>query len=232
MFNNIKAGVTGVVLAVLAFGGFSVALAASSRSGLDLLKAPVAALSAAAPAAAGTKWTMGQISAIGSDNFTFKAPLGGAHVVVVNDQTLYFGSDAQASNFAGLKVGDRVLDAAATSADGKVTAKLVIDLGVKTGHRGQSGPRDIGVVTAVNSNQQSFTFKDRQGKVSELFTDTNTTITDRAGGATTFADIQSGARLVVRAEQRADGKWWAVAIRLGQPAKTTKPPASAGTAQS
>jgi hypothetical protein len=223
MPGKIKSVVVSLVLGALAFGGFSVALAASSAPGLDALKAPLAALSPAS-AADDVSWAMGQISAIGSDNFTVMAPLGGTHVVYVNDQTLYFNHAAQASPFAALQVGDRVLGAS-TSAGGTATARLVIDLGLKTiDKRG-----GIGAVTGVNSGQQSFTFKDRHGTLSEVFTDANTKITDRDGNAKTFAGIQTGMRLFVHLEQRADGQWWAIDIKLGQAAK---PAASTSTNQS
>jgi hypothetical protein len=232
MLSKIKVTVISIVLAALAFGGFSVALAASSPSSTGALAAPAlpaaanaAALASATPAPAtaapttalGTTWAMGLITAVASDNFTLQGPLGGVHVVYVNDQTQYFNRDAQASRFAALQVGDRVLGAA-TVADSKATAKLVIDLGARTDYRG------IGVASAVNSAEQSFTFVNRRGVVWEFYTDANTKITDKQGSAKTFADIQPGARMFVHAEKRADGKWWPVDIKLG---KTVPPAASA-----
>ena len=224
MFSKLKVTVISIVLAAVAFGGFSVALAASSPSSTGASAAP-AAPTAATPApstaatAPGTTWAMGQISAIAADNFTLKGPLGGVHVVYVNDQTQYFNRDVQAGSFAALHVGDRVLGAAVV-AGGKATAKLVIDLGARTSYRG------IGVASAVNSVEQSFTFVNRRGVVWEFYTDASTKITDKQGAAKTFGDIQPGARMFVHAEKRADGKWWAVEIKLG---KTVPAPASANS---
>ena len=221
MFNKIKLTIISILLAALAFGGFSVALAASSPSSPGASAAPaVPAAATPAPstaaAAPGTTWAMGQISAIAADNFTLKGPLGGVHVVYVNDQTQYFNRDVQPGSFAALHVGDRVLGAAVV-AGGKATAKLVIDLGARTSYRG------IGVASAVNSAEQSFTFVNRRGVVWEFYTDASTKITDKQGAAKTFADIQPGTRMFVHAEKRADGKWWAVEIKLG---KTVPAPAS------
>ena len=230
MFSKIKVTLVSIVLVALAFGGFSIALAASTPASTHAPVAASASLTVAAaptpvsPVAAspavtttsGTTWAMGQISAIAADNFTLKGPLGGVHVVYVNDQTQYFNRDAQAGSFAALHVGDRVLGAAAVDG-GKATAKLVIDLGARTGYRG------IGVATTVNSAEQSFTFVNRRGVVWEFYTDASTKITDKQGAAKTFADIQPGTRMFVHAEKRADGKWWAVEIKLG---KTVPPAAS------
>jgi hypothetical protein len=228
MFGKIKLTVISLVLGALAFGGFSVALAASTPAAPSHASSPAAqaALSAAAtpaPSAStvttGTTWAAGQITAIATDNFTLKGPLGGVHIVYVNDQTVYYNRAGEASSFAALQVGDRVLGAA-NVADGKATAKLVIDLGVRTEYRGG------GVATAVNSAEQSFSFVNRQGRLWEFYVDANTKITDKSGAAKTFADIQPGTRLFVHAEKRADGKWWAVDIKVGKtvtPATSTNP---------
>lgn len=224
MFGKIKLIVVSIVLSALAFGGFSVALAASAPTTPELSgpAAPVALAPATGMVAlsttavtTGTTWAGGQITALAADNFTFKGPLGGVHVVTVNDQTLYYTRDGQPGSFADLQVGDRVLGAA-TVADGKATAKLVIDLGVKTDYRG------VGVASAVNSTEQSFSFVNRHGRLWEFYVDASTKITDKSGATKTFADIQPGTRLFVHAEKRADGKWWAVEIKIGK----TAPPAT------
>ena len=215
MFSKIKGVLTSVVLAALAFGGFSVALAASSSHGLD---DPKSALSAASAA---VSWNMGQITAVGSDSFTVTTPLGGQHVVYINDQTAYYNHIGQSSNFAALQVGQRVLGTASTTAGGKVTAGRVINLSIKRIHH----HRRYGDARAVNSAQQSFTFSDRHGVVSEVFVDANTKITDGAGNPKTFAGIQAGMHLYVHSEKRPDGRWWALDIKLGQP----QPPAATST---
>jgi hypothetical protein len=216
MFSKIKAVVVSVVLVALAFGGFSVALAASSTPNSEAPAAATPPAPTVAAVAPGTNWAMGVISALGADNFTVTGPQGGTHQVYVNAQTLYYNRNAQPSNFAALQVGDRVFGAATKDADGKATAKLVIDLGARTNYQG------IGVASAVNSGEQSFTFVNRRGRVWDFYVDANTRITDKQGNAKTFADIQPGARLFVQAEKRADGKWWAVDIKIGTPASSSQ----------
>ena len=227
MFGKIKLTVVSIVLGALAFGGFSVALAASTPSSpiltgaAPVVQAAAAATQAPSPTAvtSGTTWAAGQITAIATDNFTLKGPLGGMHVVYVNDQTVYYTRTGTTGSLADLQVGDRVLSAAPL-VDGKATARLVVDLGVRTEYRG------AGVATAVNSAEQSFSFVNRQGRLWEFYVDANTKITDKSGAAKTFADIQPGTRLFVHAEKRADGKWWAVEIKLGKtvtPATSTNP---------
>lgn len=234
MLSKIKVAFISIALAALAFGGFSVALAASSApagsaaaSNSAALANGPAAVTPAAPTTTGVNWAMGVISALGTDNFTVAGPLGGTHVVYVNGQTLYFNRSAQPSNFAALQVGDRVFGAASIGSDGSApaaaTATLVIDLGVRSDYRG------IGVASAVNSTDQSFTFVNRAGRVWDFYMDANTKITDQKGNAKTFADIHVGTRLAVHAQKRADGKWWAVEIKVG---KTVAPAASTTASQS
>ena len=217
MFGKIKLSIVSIVLGAVAFGGFSVALAASAPTTPDLTGAAPVALAAAASTRApsatavtsGTTWAAGQITALAADNFTLKGPLGGVHVVYVNDQTAYYNRTGAAGSFADLQVGDRVMGAADV-VDGKATAKLVVDLGVRTDYRG------VGAATAVNSTEQSFSFTNRHGRPWEFYVDATTKITDKSGAAKTFADIQPGTRLFVHAEKRADGKWWAVEIKVGK----------------
>jgi hypothetical protein len=246
MFSKIKVALFTVILVALAFGGFSVALAASSTpaSAASAPASGAVSASAAAPAPAslvasvvaatsaptatasnGTQWLGGHITALGANSFTVTGPFGGVHVVSVNDQSRIFLRTAQAGSFSDLKVGDRVLAAALASSTGstpsttQLTALLVIDFGAQTTYRG------TGVATSVDSSQQSFNFINRRGQMWEFYTDSNTKITDRKGKVLSYSDIQVGTRLFVHAEKRADGKWWALNITVGK----TIPPVTGTT---
>ena len=247
MFSKIKVALFTVILVALAFGGFSVALAASSTPA-SAASAPATSAAAAAPAPAslvasvvaatsaptatatnGTQWLGGHITALGANSFTVTGPFGGVHVVSVNDQTRIFLRTAQAGSFSDLQVGDRVLAAALASSTGstasttQLTALLVIDFGAQTTYRG------IGVATSLDSSQQSFNFINRRGQMWEFYTDSNTKITDRKGNVLSYADIKVGTRLFVHAEKRADGKWWALNITVG---KTIPPVTTTSTTSS
>jgi hypothetical protein len=205
MFSKIKVAVVGVLLAAMTLGGGAVALAQGTTP------------PPATAAATGTQWAAGHISAIAADNFTIQGPQGGSHVIFVNGQTLYFGRDAQAVQFSALQVGERVLAAAKPGSDGNATAVLVIDFGQQTDYKG------VGVVSAVNSGERSFTFVNLRGKVWDFYTDSNTKFTDRQGNSLAFSDVQVGSRLFVHAEKRSGGKWWALDVKIG---KTVKPAAT------
>jgi hypothetical protein len=198
MFGRIKIAIAGILLAVMAFGGSAVALAQGETP-------------PTAPARpAGTRWGGGEIAALGASSFTIHPLRGADKVVGVNDQTRYFNGDGDAITFADLQVGDRVMGAVKLAEDGSLTAVIVIDFGVRTEYRG------VGVVSGVDANEQSFVFVNRKGRVWEFYTDSATVYTSRGGGTPTFADIKVGTGMFVHAEKRADGKWWALEIKMGR----------------
>ena len=210
MSSKLKIAIVGVLLAALALGGGAVAFAQGSNP---------PALATTAP---GTHWGGGVITALGADNFTLHGRRGQDRVVSVNDQTRYFNRDAQPGSFSALQVGDRVMGAVSSDADKKLTALMVIDLGAKS-ETDRTNYKGVGVVNTVNAVEQSFTFTNRRGVDWEFYTDAATNITDRQGAALQFSDIQPGTRLFVKAEKRADGKWWALEIKIGRAKATAAP---------
>ena len=198
MLGRIKVALAGILLAVLAFGGSGVALAQGETP-------PTAA---ARPA--GARWGGGEIASLGASSFTVHTPRGGDKVIAVTEQTHYFDGDGQAITFADLQVGDRVMGAVKVAEEGSLTAVIVIDFGARTEYRG------VGVVSGVDADEQSFVFVNRHGWVWEFYTDAATVYTSRGGGTPTFAEIKVGMGMFVHAEKRADGKWWALEIKLGR----------------
>ena len=198
MLGRIKVAIAGILLAVLAFGGNEVALA-QGETPPPTVGRP-----------AGTRWGGGEITALGASSFTIHPPRGADKVVGVNEQTRYFDGDGQAITFADLQVGDRVMGAVKAAEDGTLTAAIVIDFGVRTEYRG------AGVVSGVDADEQSFVFVNRRSRVWEFYTDSATVYTSRGGGTPTFAAIKVGTGLFVHAEKRADGKWWALEIKMGR----------------
>jgi hypothetical protein len=74
----------------------------------------------------------------------------------------------------------------------------------------------------VNSVEAgSFTFTGQHGHHWEFYVDENTQYTDRRGNTHSFDEVQPGARLLVKAELREDGKWWATTV--GFPIQQTSP---------
>ncbi|MBI3762492.1 MAG: hypothetical protein HY260_11605 [Chloroflexi bacterium] len=158
------------------------------------------------PTAAGTRWGMGQVTAIGADNFTLKGPLGKEHVIYVDGNTKFTDKDLKPLSFSDLKVDDRIIGAASVHDDGKWVALLVHVFPPRTDYKG------VGVVNTVEAD--SFTFTNRRGKTWEFYVDGNTKFTDRAGTALSYSDVKSGSHLFVNAEKRSDDKWWATEVKV------------------
>ncbi len=93
--------------------------------------------------------------------------------------------------------------------DGKWYAEIVRILPPRTHYKG------VGVANSVEADE--FAFTSRRGKAWEFYVDSATTFSDRQGNALTYADVKVGRRLFVKADLRADGKWWATEVRIGRP---------------
>lgn len=149
----------------------------------------------------------GEVTAIGTDNFTVRGPRGGEHIVYVDANTTFTDKDGKALSFSDLKVGDRVLGRVTRHDDGKLYAEAVRVLPPPTHYQG------VGIVSVVEEDE--FTFTGLRGKVWEFYVDDNTEFTDRDGTEHSYSEVEVGSRVFVQAELRADGKWWAT--RVGFP---------------
>jgi len=152
----------------------------------------------------------GEVTAIGADNLTLRNHRGLEHVVYVDDNTQFVDKDGNPLTFADLKVGDHVIGKGSKHDDGKWYAEIVRILPPRTHYKG------VGVATSVEADE--FAFTSRRGKAWEFYVDSATTFSDRQGNALTYADVRVGIRLFVKADLRADGKWWATEVRIGRPA--------------
>ncbi len=196
MLAKLKVGLVSALAAALMLGAAAPAFAQT--------EAP------ATLAAAHSRWTGGQVTAVGADSFTAAGLRGNAHTVAVTAATQFLTETGQPSSLADLHVGDRVRGSLTVADDGTLTALLVINLGPQTEYRG------AGVASTVDDEEQSFAFTARRGRVWEFYVDDATEITNRAQADLTFADIDASDRLFVHAELRADGKWWALRVGLRQ----------------
>ena len=151
----------------------------------------------------------GEVIAIGADNFTLRTRRGGEHVIYVDGHTQFVDRDGNPLTFADLKVGSLVIGKGAKHADGKWYAEIVRILPPRTHYKG------VGVVTSVDTDE--FAFTSRRGKDWEFYVDSATTFSDRQGDPLTYADVKAGSHLFVKAERRADGKWWATEVKIGRP---------------
>ncbi len=158
----------------------------------------------------GALWGGGRVTAVGDGEFTVQTRRDESRVIKVTSSTQYFTGAGEPAGFADIQVDDRVVGAVARLPDGQAEARLIIIFGPRTQYRG------LGVASGVDDAEQSFHFTPRRGRQWEFYVDAGTQLTNRAGEPLTFADIDDGDRLFVHAELRADGQWWAIAIKAGR----------------
>jgi len=164
--------------------------------------------------APGTYWRGGDVTAVGDASFTVVGRRGVEHVILVNGGTQFFDRAGDPAALADLAVGDRVFGAVVVDETGQGTAKLVIIAGSRRHLRA------AGTVSAIDLAGQSFTFTARLGRVYDIHVDAGTIIKNRAGEDLTLADLSVGDHLVLGAERRDDGQWWARRIGV-RPADQT-----------
>ena len=185
-------------------------LAAPATAALAQGEEPPTAL-AEAP---GTYWRGGEVTAVGAASFTVIGRRGEIHEILVNAQTQFFNRDAGAVGLGDLAAGDRIFGAVEVDEAGQGTAKLVIIFGPLNHLSGR------GTISALDAANQSFTFTTRLGRVYEIYVDADTVIAGRGDRNLTFADLSVGDHLLLGAERRDDGQWWANRIGL-RPADQT-----------
>jgi len=203
MFTRNRIGLIGLLAAALL-------LATPATAAFAQGEEPPTAL-AAAP---GTYWRGGEVTAVGAASFTVIGRRGEIREILVNAQTQYFDRDAGAVGLSDLAVGDRIFGAVEVDEAGQGTAKLVIIFG-PLNHLSARG-----TISAINDAVQSFNFTTRLGRVYEIHVDADTVIASRGNRELTFADLSVGDHLLLGAERRDDGQWWANRIGL-RPADQT-----------
>ena len=157
----------------------------------------------------------GEITALGADHFTLTGPRGNTRTFYVEAVTEFLGEDVQPLTFADLEIGQRAVVAAAREDGDNLIAIWVRVFPPRTDYRG------FGAVESVDAAEQAFSFTNRRGRAWEFYVDENTEYSDRDGSTYTFEDLQAGDKVFVKAERRADGKWWAT--RIGFQAENPQP---------
>lgn len=105
---------------------------------------------------------IGQISAVGENQFTVKTRLGAERTVSVDENTRYFSRQGKGT-FADLQVGRWVTIRAPQSNDGNYTAWLVILLPESFDPSKRLENRDKGVVQSVDRNANTFSIQTADG---------------------------------------------------------------------
>jgi hypothetical protein len=151
---------------------------------------------------------VGEITALGDNQFTMEGSQGGRYTFEVGELTSYLGS---LTGFADLKVGDEVAIAGQRSGarNGNPVAHVVVlsdelPTGIPTG----------GEVTATTSS--SLTLETRRGDVLKFNVTADTEFLSRANAVDGLADIALGDHVMVLFEQASSGSLNATLIMVGQ----------------
>jgi hypothetical protein len=150
---------------------------------------------------------LGQITAIGDNQFTLQLKNRGEKVIQVNENTRYFKADGSVGSFADLQVGLWVAGRVSNSG-GNLTARVVILL--PAGYdptRKNAAAR--GEVTAKGDNR--FNLHTPRGEDVTILVDGNTTY---LGEIHSFSDLQVGMKVVVGAQKLEDGSLLAIAVAV------------------
>jgi len=213
MFKKILVPLGLALLAALAIAGVAYA-ASQAKDAPESVRAPHASplqnLVAVENDAAGPlarRRGLGQITALGDDQFTVQLKSGQEKMILVDEQTRYFKADGSAGSFADLQVGLWVAGRVVSTAGGPL-ARVVILL--PAGYDpSRTNVALHGEVTALGEN--SFTLHTLRGEDRAVAVDSNTAY---AGEVHSFGDLQVGMKAVVGAQKLEDGSLLAVAVAV------------------
>jgi len=149
---------------------------------------------------------MGEVTSVGSDQFTIETRNGTEVTVLVDDDTRYFGD---LESFNDIEVGLQVAVMGAREGDQTISAKAVgsgeFPLGKRAG----------GEVTAVDSD--SLTIENRDGESLTFQVDGETLFFSRNDEIDSLSDIEVGDHARVHYEEASDGTLIAKSIAAGTP---------------
>ena len=116
---------------------------------------------------------IGQISAVGENQFTVKTGQGEEHTVSVDENTSYLSRQGKVA-FTDLQVGRWVIIRAPQSGDSNYTARLVILLPESFDPSKRQENRGKGTVQSIDSDAKTFTIQTADGEVNTYQVDENT----------------------------------------------------------
>lgn len=148
---------------------------------------------------------VGEITAIGNDQFTLVGPQGGSYTIEVTEFTSYLG---ELESFADLEVGAEVGIAGQRSGEGTVVARVVamrdeLPFGTRIG----------GEVTAVGNTE--ITIETRGGQTFTFDVNADTDYLSRENTVQSLADIEVGDHVQILFEQASSGTLTANIIMIG-----------------
>ena len=157
---------------------------------------------------------IGQVTAIGSADFSVETRRGGSYTVVVDDQTTFEDRQGNPGSFAELQVGGWVAGSCEREEDGLLHARRVVLL---EGEPQRPDVRAAGEITDVNTGAGTFSLHSRQGQDLTFAVNGDTLFRSRDGSVTGLADLEPGMAAVVAAVRQEDGSLMALGVGGGIP---------------
>jgi Domain of unknown function (DUF5666) len=203
MFKKILFPFILALVTALAIGGVAYA---ASQPDQALSPAAQAAPEDENPALAARRG-LGQITALGENQFTVLRRNGAVQTIRVDENTRYFKADGSAGSFADLQVGRWVAGRVVLTGDGP-QARLVIIL-----PEGFDPTlkliRHAGTITAVDPTAGTFSLRTVRGESLAFQTDGDTQYYAQVHS---LADLQTGMAAIVGTQRRPDGSYLAVRV--------------------
>ena len=158
---------------------------------------------------------VGQVTAIGSNQFTATTRNGRIYQVLVDETTRFRNSDQTEASFADLAVDQWVIIITApvggelSGGQPQFTARLVMLLPKEIDPSQRFGIRARGVITATDPAASTFNLRDLNGQILTLAVDENTHFIGQANG---LSDLQPGMTVAAAAKEANPGYPQAVLV--------------------
>ena len=158
---------------------------------------------------------VGQVAAIGSNQFTATTRNGRSYQVLVDEFTRFRNSDETEASFSDLAVDQWVIVIAApvegesSGGQPQFTARLVVQLPEEIDPSQRFGIRARGIITATDLAASTFDLRDLNGQILTLAVDVNTHFIGHANG---LSDLQPGMTVAAAAKEANPGYPQAVLV--------------------
>lgn len=160
---------------------------------------------------AGVHRHIGQVTAIGDDQFSIALPNGSEATILVDDDTAFKSREGEAS-FDDLSVGQWVAGSAARDGEGNLLAKVVILLPEDFEPGNIPGRKLRGTISDVDVGSNTFGLETESGENLRISVNEETRY---LGRVESFDDLEAGMQAVVVAKEGEDGSLLALAVAAG-----------------
>lgn len=155
---------------------------------------------------------LGEVTAVGSAQFTIEKLDGEAYTFLVNEETRFTDKERNELSFEDVLVDHWLIAIGPLSEDGERIARLVVILPEDFDPTRFAGA--VGTILSVDLSEQEFSLESRQGEEFTFEVDENTRF---FGGAQELSDLEEGTGAGVRALKVEDGGLLAKVVRTRRP---------------